>query len=268
MSSSGSYCGWLGRVLSIVCPKTLARGLSMYILIGMNLPHRPSATQNDFLGPKTTRSGTVQISNLAVFDLHSMSIIRSGTGRPPLLQTQLHKITTRETIYKHIRKFPVKIHRARGQDFPICVSCRYLVKLGQGKLGLPVADPSSRPTSTLSRTSDQAVVSSWSTRAVSASRHNRFCSAVAAGLSPEGKKARSSVLLLKELIFREQKISIFVVLTFACTAPTSSLTCLSCGDVFQSLHALTALPCYILVSPFPLQAFTDGQHHGQHQSNM
>ena len=32
------------------------------------------------------------------------------------------------------------MHRGRGQNFPIFISCRYLVELGLGQLGLPVAD--------------------------------------------------------------------------------------------------------------------------------
>ena len=39
-----------------------------------------------------------------------------------------------------------KVHRGRGQNFQIFISCRYLVELGPRQLGLPVADrhPSSR----------------------------------------------------------------------------------------------------------------------------
>ena len=55
-------------------------------------------------------------------------------------QTQFDKITTRETIYKYIRKFPIKVHRGRGQNFPIFTSCRYLVELGPRQLGLPAAE--------------------------------------------------------------------------------------------------------------------------------
>ena len=58
-----------------------------------------------------------------------------GTGRPSCRTPQFDKITTRETIYEYIRKFPIRVHRGRGQNFPIFISCRYLVELG-----LPVAD--------------------------------------------------------------------------------------------------------------------------------
>ena len=44
--------------------------------------------------------------------------------------------------HKSIRKFPIKVHRERGQNFPIFISCRYLVELGPRQLGLPVADQS------------------------------------------------------------------------------------------------------------------------------
>ena len=62
-------------------------------------------------------------------------------------QTQFDKITTKETIYKYIRKFPIKVHRGRGQNFPIFISCRYLVELGPRQLGLPVAKNFSAPES-------------------------------------------------------------------------------------------------------------------------
>ena len=42
--------------------------------------------------------------------------------------------------HKYIRKFPIKVHRGRGQNFPIFISCRYLVELGPWQLGLPVAE--------------------------------------------------------------------------------------------------------------------------------
>ena len=67
-----------------------------------------------------------------------------GSRWAQLSQTQFDKITTRETIYKHIREFPIKVHRGRGQDFPIFISRRYLVELGPRQLGLPVADFSVR----------------------------------------------------------------------------------------------------------------------------
>ena len=57
-----------------------------------------------------------------------------------LSQTQFDKITTRETIYKYIQKFAIKVHRGRGQNFPIFISCRYLVELGPRQLGLPAAE--------------------------------------------------------------------------------------------------------------------------------
>ena len=60
-------------------------------------------------------------------------------------QTQFHKITTRETIYKQKRKFSIGVHKGRGQNFPIVICCRYLVELGLGHLGLPVADLSVGP---------------------------------------------------------------------------------------------------------------------------
>ena len=37
-------------------------------------------------------------------------------------------------------KFPIKIHRGRGQNFPIFISCPYLVELGPRQLGLNVSD--------------------------------------------------------------------------------------------------------------------------------
>ena len=43
-------------------------------------------------------------------------------------------------IYIHTRRFPIKVHRGRGQNFPIFISCRYLVELGRRQLGLPVAN--------------------------------------------------------------------------------------------------------------------------------
>ena len=43
-------------------------------------------------------------------------------------------------IYIYIRKLAIKVHRGRGQNFPIFISCRYLVELGPRPLGLPVAE--------------------------------------------------------------------------------------------------------------------------------
>ena len=41
----------------------------------------------------------------------------------------------------YTQKFLFKIHRGRGQSFPIFnISCRYLVELGPRQLGLPIAD--------------------------------------------------------------------------------------------------------------------------------
>ena len=45
-------------------------------------------------------------------------------------------------IYIYIYIFPIKVHRGRGQNFPIFIFCRYLVELGPRQLGLPVADSS------------------------------------------------------------------------------------------------------------------------------
>ena len=45
----------------------------------------------------------------------------------------------RNNIQIHTDIFPSKVHRGRGQDFPIFISCRYLVELGPRQLGLPVA---------------------------------------------------------------------------------------------------------------------------------
>ena len=50
------------------------------------------------------------------------------------MQTQLRKITTREAKLKFIRKSPP------NQNFPISISCRYLVEVGPRQLGLPVED--------------------------------------------------------------------------------------------------------------------------------
>ena len=36
------------------------------------------------------------------------------------------------------------VHRRREQNFPIFISCRYLVELGLGELGLPVAERQKR----------------------------------------------------------------------------------------------------------------------------
>ena len=43
-------------------------------------------------------------------------------------------------VYKYIQKFPIKVHRGRGHNFPIFISCRYLVELGPRQLGLPVPE--------------------------------------------------------------------------------------------------------------------------------
>ena len=37
-------------------------------------------------------------------------------------------------------EIPFKVLRGRGQNFPIFISCRYLVELGPRQLGLPVAE--------------------------------------------------------------------------------------------------------------------------------
>ena len=67
-----------------------------------------------------------------------------GNRQTQLSQAQFDKITTKETIYKYIRKFSIKVNRGRGQNFPIFISCRYLVELGPRQLGLPVAELDAR----------------------------------------------------------------------------------------------------------------------------
>ena len=71
--------------------------------------------------------------------LCTMPLFRELVDRT-LWQTQLRKIKTRETICKYIRKFLVKVHRGRGQDFPKFISCGYLAELGPRQLGLLVLD--------------------------------------------------------------------------------------------------------------------------------
>ena len=46
----------------------------------------------------------------------------------------------RNNIQIYTRKFPIKVHRGRGQNFPIFTSCRYLVELGPRQLDLPVPE--------------------------------------------------------------------------------------------------------------------------------
>ena len=53
-----------------------------------------------------------------------------GNWQTQLSQTQFDKTTVRETIYKYVRKFPIEVHRERGQNLSIFISCRYLVELG------------------------------------------------------------------------------------------------------------------------------------------
>ena len=43
-------------------------------------------------------------------------------------------------IDRNIRKFPIKVHRGRGQNFPMFISCLYRVELAPRQLGLPVAN--------------------------------------------------------------------------------------------------------------------------------
>ena len=47
-----------------------------------------------------------------------------GNWETQLSQTQLRKITARETTYKYIRKFPIKTHRGRGKtsQYPYLVA--------------------------------------------------------------------------------------------------------------------------------------------------
>ena len=43
-------------------------------------------------------------------------------------------------IQIYVRRFPFKVHRGRGHNFPIFISCRYLVELGLRQLGLLAAE--------------------------------------------------------------------------------------------------------------------------------
>ena len=56
-------------------------------------------------------------------------------GAPPktAVPTTTHPIP-------HLTPSDIKANRGRGQDFPIFISCRYLVELGPRQLGLPVAE--------------------------------------------------------------------------------------------------------------------------------
>ena len=58
----------------------------------------------------------------------------------PVVADPVWQDNDKGTIYKYIRQFPIEVHRGRGQNFPIFISCRYLVELGPRQLGLPVAD--------------------------------------------------------------------------------------------------------------------------------
>ena len=47
----------------------------------------------------------------------------------------------RNNIQMYTEIMPYKApHRGRGQNFPMFISCRYLVELGSRQLGLPIAD--------------------------------------------------------------------------------------------------------------------------------
>ena len=65
---------------------------------------------------------------------------RLSCGRPSCARSRQEKQYTTLYIYIYIYRdlseIPIKIHRGRGQNFPMFISWRYLVELGPGQLGL------------------------------------------------------------------------------------------------------------------------------------
>ena len=79
------------------------------------------------------------ISNfLAPIPSHGRPPPERKTSRPKSLG--LGSFFLAETLDKHTWQFPIRMHRGRGQNFPIFISCCCLIELGLRQLGLPVTE--------------------------------------------------------------------------------------------------------------------------------
>ena len=63
-------------------------------------------------------------------------LLNQGPVDPAVADPVAQDNEKRNNIQIYTRKLPVEVQRGRGQNFPICISCRYLVELGPRQLGL------------------------------------------------------------------------------------------------------------------------------------
>ena len=112
---------WITSQRSLIGPKTQNRKT----LIDTNICHK-NPQKPYFCSAKTGPQEVVLLLTLEVVLFLTLERPKRGTKT----NSPAHIY-----IYIHIRKFLIKVHRGRGQNFPIFISCRYLVELGPRQLG-------------------------------------------------------------------------------------------------------------------------------------